>query len=166
MIRRALAPSLIILVLLVIASAPSIRAQDIHHYVATVSGMSTTLQEKRIMETLSEFDPLAEYRVDRATGEVVIKTRYTLDRFRFERMIDRLNLGVLQFDVVGAPVTPVGSGLRQPRLADMPLFMDTGDPVLDQQRYAAYKAAWIAAHPDQYRELTAPQGATTNPDPE
>ena len=87
-------------------------------------------------------------------------------RAGFERMIDRLNLGVLQFDVVGAPVTPVGSGLRQPRLADMPLFMDTGDPVLDQQRYAAYKSAWIAAHPDQYRELTAPQGATTNPDPE
>lgn len=141
---------------LLLTARTVVLAQDIHHYRARVSGMATTMQEKQLTIALAERDELGEFRVDRATGEVDIKTAVALDRFRFEFLITPFQLDVVSYEEIGQQTTP---DVRQPRrqqLADMPVYVDTGDPVRDNQRYDAFKAAWIAAHPEQYRELTAP----------
>lgn len=133
-------------------------SQDIHHYRAVVSGLSTTMQEKQLLTNLANSDELGEFSVDRASGDVVLKTVRRLDLFQFEHIVDRCNMHVVSFDEINARPPVIVHSPRVPRLADMPLYMDTGNPVLDDQRYDAYKAAWIAVHPEEYRELTAPQG--------
>lgn len=34
--------------------------------------------------------------------------------------------------------------------ADLPVFIDTGDPVADEEAHAAAKQAWLIAHPEFY----------------
>lgn len=133
-------------------------AQDIHHYVAVVSGLTTTMQEKQLLMVLSDADELGEYTVDRSSSEVGIKTQNGMDRARFDHLIGRYHMGIVSFEEIGAQQRPSSPGPRTPRMADMPLYIDTGDPLRDNQRYDAYKAAWIAVHPQQYQELTAPSG--------
>ena len=141
-----------------LAPPAQVGAQDIHHYVAVVSGLSTTMQEKQLLMVLSDADELGEYTVDRSASEVGIKTRNWMDRARFDHLIGRYHMSIVSFEEIGAQQRPPSPGPRTPRMADMPLYIDTGDPLRDNQRYDAYKAAWIAVHPEQYRELTAPSG--------
>lgn len=132
-------------------------AQDIQHYRATVSGLNTTLQEKQLLEHFSTSDPLGTFRVDRSAGLLVLKTVHELDRHQVEYQLAQFQVGLVAFEEVGGVQKAYTRGERVPRLADMPLYIDTGDPDRDNQRYDAYKAAWVAAHPDQYEELTAPR---------
>ncbi|MBL7938129.1 MAG: hypothetical protein JNL43_02115 [Flavobacteriales bacterium] len=145
--------------LVFLATSARVGAQDIHHYVAVVSGLTTTMQEKQLLMVLAGSDDLGEFTVDRGTGEIGIKTRFAMDRARFDHLIGRYNLHILSFRQIDAPQYTTTQGPRTPRMADMPLYIDTGDPVRDNQRYDAYKAAWIAVHPDEYRELSAPLGS-------
>jgi len=135
-----------------------VSGQDIQHYKAVVSGMSTTLQEKQLLTDLSDSDELGEFSADGSTGDVVLKTVRTWDLAQFEHMVVNYNMQVVSFEHVNAVEPVVTQTPRVPRMADMPLYMNTGNPVQDDQRYEAYKAAWIAVHPDEYRELTAPHG--------
>ncbi len=149
-------------ILLACAPTLSTTAQDVHHYQVVVSGMTTTLQEKQLLTLLTDTDPLGEYRVDRTTGEVEMKTVRRTDRYRFEYLIAPMQLGVVSFEEIGEQRVPTVFGQRKQRNSDMPIYMDTGDPVRDNLRYDAYKAAWIASHPEQYEELTAPTPVGTN----
>lgn len=147
-----------------LSSAPTISslAQDVHHYQVVVSGMTTTLQEKQLLTHLTDTDPLGEYRVDRTTGQVEMKTVRRTDRYRFEYLLSSMQLGVVSFEEIGEQRVPAVFSQRKRRDSDMPIYMDTGDPVRDNQRYDAYKAAWIAAHPEQYEALTAPRPVGTD----
>ena len=130
--------------------------QDLHRYAAQVSGSSTTLMEKQLLEQLHAADELGEYSVDRHTGQVEMKMFARMDRFRFEYMITPLGLTLVRFEEQGTHPTPLSTARRGSLPIDFPIYIDTGDPLRDNQRYDAYKAAWIAAYPETYEELTAP----------
>lgn len=133
-------------------------AQDIHHYNAVVSGMTTTMQEKQLLMDLADSDELGEFSIDRSAGAIVLKTVRRFDLAQFDHFVGRYGMHLVTFEEINAAPAVVVRTPRVPRMADMPLYMDTGNPVQDDQRYDAYKAAWIAVHPEEYRELTAPQG--------
>lgn len=133
-------------------------AQDIHHYNAVVSGMTTTMQEKQLLMDLAGSDELGEFSIDRSAGAIVLKTVRRFDLAQFDHFVGRYGMHLVTFEEINAAPAVVVRTPRVPRMADMPLYMDTGNPVQDDQRYDAYKAAWIAVHPEEYRELTAPQG--------
>lgn len=43
-----------------------------------------------------------------------------------------------------------------PQEPTYPVYMDTGNPEADQERFAKEKDAWIAKNPEKYRQLTQP----------
>jgi len=143
---------------LTLAAAFPVLAQDIHHYNAVVSGMTTTMQEKQLLMDLAGSDELGEFSIDRSAGAIVLKTVRRFDLAQFDHFVGRYGMHLVSFEEINAAPAVVVRTPRVPRMADMPLYMDTGNPVQDDQRYDAYKAAWIAVHPEEYRELTAPQG--------
>lgn len=140
-------------------------AQEFHHYRATVAGMTSTMQEKEMTDQLQAADLQGKVYVDRSTGAIDWTTTLRMERIQFAYRVGRYGLSVETFEEIGTPQPPLVRTPRRPQLADMPLYMDTGDPQRDNERYDAYKAAWIATHPDQYEELTAPSsvaGTGTN----
>ncbi len=141
-------------------------AQAVHHYEARVEGMGSSVHEKLLFQDLRDRDDGSEIWLDPSEGSVVWKTVLTVNRFQFESILQRLELVLLAFDEVGVPHAPATNAPRRRQMADMPLYIDTGDPIRDNQRYDAYKAAWIAAHPEQYEELTAPRSTNETAPPE
>ncbi|MBL7951696.1 MAG: hypothetical protein JNM62_08245 [Flavobacteriales bacterium] len=137
--------------------------QQVHHYRMAVNGMSTTLQEKRITSLLFQSDALSEVHVDRLAGLVEWKSALRWDRFSAETLLHDLQMTILNFEEVGVTQQPSVAEAPERRMQDMPRFIDTGDAQLDNQRYDAYKAAWIAAHPEEYEQLTAPAGTSLQP---
>lgn len=132
-------------------------AQAIHHYQAQVGGLTSTLQEKLLAQDLHDRDPLSEIQVDRIEGSVEWKTTLVYDHFKFELSLQRHHLPLLSFEEVGIPDRQVPlTDPRDPRVPDKPTYIETGDRIRDAQRYDAYKAAWIAMYPEQYRLWTAP----------
>lgn len=134
-------------------------AQDVYHYEARLSGMTSTMQEKRMTARISELDARAEFRFERATQQLSLKTTERLDRPRFEHLLAPCELGLADFVCIVCPPNVTRSA--SPGDPDMPLFIDTGDPARDHARYDAFKAAWVAANPDQYEELTRPRTVPT-----
>lgn len=137
-------------------------AQVMHTFHAVVSNMTTTLQEKQVLSTLYAADPIGEFSVDRTEGSIRIKTGQQVEEVHLASMLEEYGVDLVTFTqpdrpTIAEPIpTPVQHGTRKVRLADMPLYIDTGDPTKDNARYDAAKATWIATHPAMYEELTAP----------
>jgi hypothetical protein len=131
------------------------QAQVVHHYRAHVNGGISSAQEKLFLGSLLQADPLTESVVDREQGTIEWKSTERYDQFRTEALFERQQLGLQAFEELG---TPASSTEPSPSLEfdGPPRYIDTGDAVRDNLRYDAYKAAWIAANPDRYREMTAP----------
>jgi|JI10StandDraft_1071094.scaffolds.fasta_scaffold394475_2 hypothetical protein len=143
-------------VILAFCSASACTAQTIHYYSARMAGMTSTMHEKQLEGMLVDLDPAGVFKIDRNEGTLEWKSIVPMDRFQFEHRIGRFGLSLLSYEERIGNSDPMPHTERIQRLADMPLYMDTGDPVRDNARYDAYKAAWIATHPEEYLELTRP----------
>lgn len=54
------------------------------------------------------------------------------------------------FRAVGSTQLHMDGSATFAGLAPFPVFQDSGDPVADDDRYTAWKSAWVAAFPDRY----------------
>lgn len=132
-------------------------AQRVHHFQIRVAVPISSEQQKLVAHDLMQHDPAAELVMDAQEGVLSYKTVNQLSRFECNALFERWQMELLDFTEVGRdPILTAGWDDR-PVQDDPPRYVDTGDRVRDNQRYDAFKAAWIAAHPVEYGILTAPR---------
>lgn len=105
-------------------------------------------QEKQIQMLLGTADAagLVSIHTDRHHVKVLHSTDLAEGAVASIFQLAGLDLHLLQ----GAP-GPVSNKING--ATGMPAYVDTGNPDLDAQNYAAAKVAWAEAHPLQYEEL-------------
>lgn len=107
---------------------------------------------KFIHEALRAQDPSCRIWPDPPSQRVIVRTTVPLDRTAFEQAIAPGGAHVVSVDLL----LPAGDSERRAMImASMgfPVFVDTGDPELDQANYQAAKEAWINADPARYEAL-------------
>lgn len=96
-----------------------------------------------------------------STGVLELKLRAAMTAAELQTQLHELGMAVTSFEPLAsslaAPITP---RRRLPAHPDFPVFLDTGDRILDGQRYEREKSTWIATHPEAYLEMTAPVPVT------
>ena len=126
--------SFVIIAIMACAERADAQAQAVQHFRcdALVDGASF----KRIAEGLKRLDE----RVLLSADGDYLKVRIDAS-IPHEVLLRALNEGPRRFHAMSATLRP----------NDFPTRMDTGDPAGDDQRHAAAKQAWIAAHPKEYQ---------------
>lgn len=142
-------PSLIVLGLLALVPA-LLMAQGPNKIVlhGRCTAVISQAQEKQLQMLLSSADTgsLLSVHTNRHHVKVLHSTGLAEGAVASIFQLAGLDLQLLQ----GAPgpITAKNNGF-----SGVPVFVDTGNPELDAQSYAAAKAAWAEAHPHQYEEL-------------
>lgn len=112
------------------------QTQTIHHFRS--DGLVDGATLKHVAENLKRLDE----RVLVSSDADHLKVRIDAS-IAHEVLLRALNAGPRQFQ---AAATASGT-------MAFPVRIDTGDPVGDDQRYAAAKQAWIAANPEEYQRM-------------
>ena len=132
--KRHAAMACVIIALLACAASASAQVQAVQHFRSDAALDGATF--KRIAEELKRMDERVLLSADGDQLKVRIDASIP-----HEVVLRALNEGPRRFRAVQASAGPL----------DFPTRVDTGDPVGDDQRYAAAKQAWVAAHPQEYR---------------
>lgn len=124
-------------------------------YLIRFSAPVASVQEKYIHETLQGYEPGAGVWVDRPNSQVKVRVHVNLDRAVLESAWSGVGLTITSME-------PINSDLPQERAMQAdgdpyPVLVPTGDPDADNAAFDAAKAAWISAHPEAYKLLTAPR---------
>ncbi|MFZ1692585.1 MAG: hypothetical protein WAT74_05220 [Flavobacteriales bacterium] len=112
------------------------QAQTIHHFRS--DGLVDGATLKHVAENLKRLDERVLVSSDADHLKVRIDASIAHDV-----LLRALNAGPRQFQ---AAATASGT-------MAFPVRIDTGDPIGDDQRYAAAKQAWIAANPEAYQRM-------------
>ena len=131
--------------------------QQVYHFHIRVAIPISGEQQKLLTHDLMQEDPAAELVMDAQEGALSVKTVKHFDRFQVGLLLQRRQVELLDFTEVGRDPILTAGWDDLPVQDDPPRYIDTGDRVRDNQRYDAFKAAWIAVHPVEYGILTAPR---------
>ena len=132
--KRHATKACVLIAFLAFAGSASAQVQAVQHFRCDVVVDGATF--KRIADDLKRMDE----RVLLSTDGEQLKVRIDAS-IPYEVVLRALNEGPRRFQSVTATAGPL----------DFPTRVDTGDPVGDDQRYAAAKQAWVAAHPQEYQ---------------
>lgn len=144
-------------VLLAMSAALLTRAQkppELDYHILFAESFAQS-QEKFIYEALTAQDPDVKIWIDPPTHSALARTHVHLDQVDLQSDMTIGGLVIEQLSLI----TPDNSVIRSDHDAigdGFPEFIDTGNPDLDDATYQAAKAAWIAAHPAHYEQMTAP----------
>ena len=124
---------------------------ELRIYRARVHQTATGLSPKSMIVAVSDWIPVIEIDVDR---EVRVLKFTTTEAISLAQL--REHLVPTGYQAGGLECT-MNSGLRTVEgVPPFPEFEDTGNDAVDYPRYDAAKAAWIAAYPDMYYQMTHP----------
>lgn len=148
-ITRRLLLSLLVFSLSVMAYA---QKPTEFRYTLHFSAPLNNLQAKSVIEALLAQDPVIEHWVRVGSAEVSTHGLVALDT-------DQLNAAVASSgaSIVTHQTTALRPDGEEGLPASFPVMPSTGDAEADQASYAAAKAAWIQAHPQEYQQLIAPK---------
>jgi hypothetical protein len=113
----------------------------------------THQQAKLFGEALLAQDPAILPWVDVGSATAAARGKVALDMEQLRSVMAASGADLLSHDVVDLHAPAQEEGLP----AGFPVLQNTGDPETDQANYAAAKAAWIQAHPQEYQQLIAPK---------
>ncbi|QQR87352.1 MAG: hypothetical protein IPJ76_03770 [Flavobacteriales bacterium] len=142
-------PSLIVLGLL--AFAPALLLAQGPKKTVLFGRCTTTIsqgQEKQLQMLLNSTDPLGLLSVHTNRHHVKVLHSTDLAQGAVASIFQLVGLDLEVFQ--SAPGTTAN---RAPDSTKAPVFVDTGNPDLDAQNYAAAKAAWAETYPHQYEEF-------------
>lgn len=126
-------------------------------YVAQVTGLITELDEKSVFEALSGWEALERIDLSRAAHRLKFATTQPVSDGELAARLAGTGTGVFWLAEVQANGSLSGASYEANAF---PVFEDTGDPVADNARYDADKAAWLSAHPGWVDENTRPDEHT------
>lgn len=123
--------------------------QGSHVHLFRAEGIPNTHAVKMAHGAVLNLDPLAELSFDEARLKVRSSTMTSA------QLLAALNSsGTVVYHIDNPTVRT--SGLAP---LSFPVRINSGDPLGDDQRYAAAKEAWIAANPEEYQRMMNPNGA-------
>lgn len=133
---RAVAPWVLALLLAVLAPCAIAQRPAELTYKARVTGTIGTAQEKWILEAVLAQAPGSVVSIDAALAQAKLRTTTPLDPGELNAM--------LQPHGVQLELTSVTNGEgTELRMAIMPVYINTGDPVADQANYESALQAWM-----------------------
>lgn len=141
-------------------------AQEAYRYRAILSVPSGS-SPKVLHARLETLVGAGKWEFTEATGLLEMKLYAVLSGDGLQAHVTDLGVVVSSFEPLAASsAAPVTPRRRFPAHPDFPVFLDTGDPILDGQRYEQEKSTWIAMHPEAYLEMSAPVPVTYTRQPE
>jgi|GEM_PF-2322573 hypothetical protein len=156
-------PLLIVSALLSIATQASGQGDSApFRYVARVEADGTMRSPKPLFAAVHALAPGSDMRLDGDKQALFIDTPRELTLVELQQIAAGTGFAVLSLErydrITGERLAQEGGTGTA-----FPVFVDTGDERADHARYDAAKAAWIAAHPDDYARETGsaanePQG--------
>lgn len=150
-IKRFVEAAIVLVPLLLTCSRGSAQQVDMTVLRLRADSVVDGAQEKLALEALRAFDPGIRLSVHTDRTLLKIGTKQDLDVGTVREVL--LQVGI-HTSVVTAPLPADGLLKHAGDLPDgFPVFVSTGNPDLDNQKYQAAKAAWIEAHPDAYRQM-------------
>lgn len=127
-----------------------LRAQETFYYRADVPALAHRLEMKDMYTAVADLGGHATCAPDTILHLVEVFSPAEIDEVVFQEVMTAHGFTVTSFKRTNEE----GYVLPLPDPNAFPAFVDTGDPEHDNAVYAAAKAAWIAAHPSQYAEMT------------
>ena len=125
-------------------------AQEAFYYRADVPELTHRLAMKEMYTAVADLGGNATCAPDTILHIVELFSPSAIDEALFTEVIAAHGFTLNAF----VRTNEEGHVLPLPDPNAFPSFVDTGDPVHDNTVYAAAKAAWIAAHPEQYAAMT------------
>jgi hypothetical protein len=127
-----------------------LHAQGQHRYLFTLAQPLDENGEKELIEQLLGWDPGCSVRVNGRMREVDLRTSVAAEKGAMQNHLWDADLVVVDWyaDV------PANAEVSTPiEIPGFPKYYDTGDAAADDRRYDEAKQAWIAAHPEEYRQF-------------
>jgi hypothetical protein len=118
------------------------------------SGPLDNLQAKTLIEALLAQDPAIQQWVGVGAADATTHGLVELNTDELNAALMPSGATIVTHDVLAIRADGTMDDGLPPSFPVMP---NTGDPEADQANYAAAKAAWIQAHPQEYQQLIAPK---------
>lgn len=135
-------------------------AQETYRYRAVLS-VPSGAANKVLYTRLEKLIGPGKWEFTEATGALELKMRSALTGEELQAQVADIGVVVSAFEPMATSlVAPITPRRRFPAHPDFPVFLDTGDPILDAHRYEQEKSTWIAMHPEAYLEMSAPVPVT------
>jgi hypothetical protein len=151
--KRPLTRHLLLSLLVLIAANAYAQKPPEFTYTFQFNTTLTHLQVKVLGEELLSQDPAIKHWADVGSTTASARGQVVLDLDQLGAVMASSGAAMVSHDMVDMHAPVQEEGLP----AGFPVMPNTGDPAADQANYAAAKAAWIKAHPQEYQELIAPK---------
>ena len=107
--------------------------------------------EKQLFEQFRDIDPAGTFRYDRSAQHFTIRSSALDAANAFSQLLAQRT--ELPACTVVDPNAPRPIERITVDLPGFPTYIDTGDPIKDDQQYTDRKKAWIAQHPEDHARL-------------
>lgn len=107
--------------------------------------------EKQLFEQFRDIDPAGTFRYDRSAQQFTIRSSAVDAANAFSQLLAQRT--ELPACTVVHPDAPRPTERITVDLPGFPPYIDTGDPIKDDQHYTDRKKAWIVQHPEEYERL-------------